>query len=83
MAHEAVLYELYQVNPSALLVLLEPYIMLIVCSSVIRFQVVVLSFYKQILAQNTSVLADVNEDNFDRAFGFLRPSQPALFLSWS
>lgn len=39
-----------------------------------RFQVVVLSAYKQILAQSTDVLADIDEDNFDRAFGFLRPS---------
>jgi len=42
-------------------------------TSYTRFQVVVLSAYKQILAQSTSVLADIDEDNFDRAFGFLRP----------
>lgn len=39
-----------------------------------RFQVVVLSAYKQILAQSASVLSEIDEDNFDRAFGFLRPS---------
>ncbi|KDQ55196.1 hypothetical protein JAAARDRAFT_196058 [Jaapia argillacea MUCL 33604] len=38
-----------------------------------RFLVVVLSAYKQIRAQNVHVLADVDEDNFDRAFAFLRP----------
>ena len=38
-----------------------------------RFQVVVLSAYKQICAQNTNVLSDIDEDNFDRALGFLRP----------
>jgi flavin-dependent dehydrogenase len=42
-------------------------------TSYTRFQVVVLSAYKQILAQSTNVLADIDEDNFDRAFGFLRP----------
>ena len=38
-----------------------------------RFQVVVLSAYKQICAQSTNVLSDIDEDNFDRALGFLRP----------
>jgi flavin-dependent dehydrogenase len=42
-------------------------------TSYTRFQVVVLSFYKQIIAQSANILADINEDNFDRAFGFLRP----------
>jgi flavin-dependent dehydrogenase len=42
-------------------------------TSYTRFQVVVLSSYKQILAQSTHVLSDIDEDNFDRAFGFLRP----------
>ncbi|KAG6866218.1 hypothetical protein C0991_007243 [Blastosporella zonata] len=36
-------------------------------------QVVVLSAYKQIRAQNTDVLCDIDEDNYDRAFSFLRP----------
>lgn len=38
-----------------------------------RFQVVVLGAYKQICAQSTNVLSDIDEDNFDRALGFLRP----------
>ncbi|PCH36715.1 FAD/NAD(P)-binding domain-containing protein [Wolfiporia cocos MD-104 SS10] len=38
-----------------------------------RFLVVVLSAYKQIHAQSTNVLADIEEDNFDKAFAFLRP----------
>lgn len=41
-----------------------------------RFQVVVLSAYKQIRAQNVDVLSDISEDNYDRAFAFLRPSEP-------
>jgi len=40
-----------------------------------RFQVVVLSAYKQIRAQNISVLSDIDEDNYDRAFAFFRPGQ--------
>lgn len=39
----------------------------------IRFQVVVLSAYKQMRAQSSDVLSDVDEDNFDRAFTLLRP----------
>ncbi|KAF5348355.1 hypothetical protein D9758_010922 [Tetrapyrgos nigripes] len=38
-----------------------------------RFLVVVWAAYKQMKAQSSPVLADVNEDNFDRAFDFLRP----------
>ncbi|KII95738.1 hypothetical protein PLICRDRAFT_129672 [Plicaturopsis crispa FD-325 SS-3] len=44
-----------------------------VATSYTRFQVVVLSAYKQIRAQSTNVLSDIDEDNFDRAFSFLRP----------
>ncbi|KAG6857719.1 hypothetical protein H0H87_004135 [Tephrocybe sp. NHM501043] len=44
-----------------------------VSTSYTRFQIVVLSAYKQIRAQNTDVLCDVDEDNYDRAFAFLRP----------
>ncbi|TFK44724.1 hypothetical protein BDQ12DRAFT_673465 [Crucibulum laeve] len=38
-----------------------------------RFLLVVMSAYKQIRAQTINVLADVDEDNFDRAFDILRP----------
>ncbi|KAI0364421.1 FAD/NAD-P-binding domain-containing protein [Pilatotrama ljubarskyi] len=38
-----------------------------------RFLIVVLSAYKQIRSQSEGVLADVDEDNFDKAFSFLRP----------
>lgn len=41
----------------------------------IRFQVVVLSAYKQMRAQSVDVLSDVDEDNFDRAFTYLRPGK--------
>jgi hypothetical protein len=41
--------------------------------SVSRFTVVVLGVYKQIHAQESSVLSDIDEDNFDRAFDFIRP----------
>ncbi|KAJ7690717.1 FAD binding domain-containing protein [Mycena rosella] len=44
-----------------------------VSTSYTRFQVVVLSAYKQIRAQSVDVLSDIDEDNFDRAFAFLRP----------
>jgi hypothetical protein len=40
-----------------------------------RFQVVVLSAYKQIRAQSDDILSDINEDNYDRAFSFLRPGE--------
>ncbi|KAJ7072617.1 FAD binding domain-containing protein [Mycena amicta] len=44
-----------------------------VSTSYTRFQVVVLSAYKQIRSQSDDVLSDINEDNFDRAFAYLRP----------
>ncbi|KAJ7594636.1 hypothetical protein C8J56DRAFT_443917 [Mycena floridula] len=44
-----------------------------VAISYTRFQVVVLSAYKQMRAQNTDVLCDLDENNFDRAFAYLRP----------
>lgn len=45
-----------------------------------RFQVVVLSAYKQLRAQNMNILSDVNEDNYDRAFAFLRPGKQNLLV---
>ncbi|GJE91513.1 FAD/NAD(P)-binding domain-containing protein [Phanerochaete sordida] len=44
-----------------------------VAISYTRFLVVVLSAYKQIRAQSTHVLADIDEDNFDKAFAYFRP----------
>ncbi|KAF5386114.1 hypothetical protein D9615_002277 [Tricholomella constricta] len=44
-----------------------------VSTSYTRFQVVVMSAYKQIRAQNIDILSDIDEDNYDRAFSFLRP----------
>ena len=38
-----------------------------------RFLMVVLSAYKQIRAQEEPILADFDEDNFDRAFALFRP----------
>ncbi|KIJ65857.1 hypothetical protein HYDPIDRAFT_109904 [Hydnomerulius pinastri MD-312] len=38
-----------------------------------RFQMVVLSAYKQIWATNLDVLNDVDEDDYDRAFASIRP----------
>lgn len=38
-----------------------------------RFLLVVLGAYKQMRAQQTDVLSDVDEDNFDRAFDLIRP----------
>lgn len=45
-----------------------------------RFQVVVLSAYKQIRAQHMDVLSDIDEDNYDRAFAFLRPGLQQVFI---
>jgi len=42
-------------------------------TSYTRFQLVVLSAYKQLRAQNMNILSDIDEDNYDRAFAFLRP----------
>ena len=39
----------------------------------LRFLLVVLGAYKQIRAQSEDVLSDVGEDNFDKAFNYLRP----------
>lgn len=44
-----------------------------VSTSYTRFQMVVLSAYKQIRSQTIDILSDINEDNYDRAFSFLRP----------
>ncbi|THU85054.1 FAD/NAD(P)-binding domain-containing protein [Dendrothele bispora CBS 962.96] len=44
-----------------------------VATSYTRFQVVVLSAYKQIRNQSHDILSDIDENNFDRAFTFLRP----------
>ncbi len=40
-----------------------------------RFQVVVLSAYKQIRSHSDNILCDIDEDNYDRAFLFLRPGK--------
>lgn len=40
-----------------------------------RFLLVVLSAYQQIRNQEKPVLSDFDEDNFDRAFSFFRPSE--------
>ncbi|KAJ6472489.1 putative halogenase [Mycena sanguinolenta] len=42
-------------------------------TSYTRFLLVVLGVYKQIKAQESPVFSDIDEDNFDRAFQFLRP----------
>ncbi|KAF8163918.1 putative halogenase [Mycena galopus ATCC 62051] len=38
-----------------------------------RYLLVVLSAYRQITAQSQPVMSDIDEDNFDRAFDFIRP----------
>jgi hypothetical protein len=49
----------------------------VACATIViiapRFLIVVLSAYKQIRAQSEDVLSGVGEDNFDKAFNFLRP----------
>ncbi|KAJ7056094.1 putative halogenase [Mycena amicta] len=42
-------------------------------ASYTRFMMVVLAAYRQILHQSVPVLTDVAEDNYDRAFSFIRP----------
>ncbi|KAF9484535.1 FAD/NAD(P)-binding domain-containing protein [Pholiota conissans] len=44
-----------------------------IATSYTRFLIVVLSAYKQIRSQVNNVLADIDEDNYDRAFDFFRP----------
>jgi len=44
-----------------------------VTTSFTRYLVIVLSAYKQIRSQKESILADFDEDNFDRALQFFRP----------
>ena len=44
-----------------------------------RFQIVVLSAYKQIRSQSDDILSDIDEDNYDRAFNYLRPGSPVSF----
>ena len=39
------------------------------------FLMVVMGAYKQMRAQSEPVLSDIGEDNFDRAFDFLRPGE--------
>ena len=46
-----------------------------------NFLLVVLSAYRQIRHQDESVLADINEDNFDRAFSLFRPSKNPYLLN--
>ncbi|KAJ6604020.1 FAD/NAD-P-binding domain-containing protein [Mycena sp. CBHHK59/15] len=42
-------------------------------TSYTRFLLVVLSAYRQITSQSVPVLSDIDEDNFDRAFDFIKP----------
>ncbi|KAF7318411.1 hypothetical protein HMN09_00350300 [Mycena chlorophos] len=42
-------------------------------TSYTRFMMVVLAAYRQILHQTLPALSDVEEDNYDRAFSFIRP----------
>ncbi|KIK43258.1 hypothetical protein CY34DRAFT_791518 [Suillus luteus UH-Slu-Lm8-n1] len=44
-----------------------------IATSYTRFLLVVLGTYKQIRNQSMSVMSDVDEDNFDRAFDLIRP----------
>lgn len=46
-----------------------------------RFLIVVLSAYKQMRAQQSPILQDVDEENFDRAFALIRPRERSLFVT--
>lgn len=48
-----------------------------------RFLLVVLSALKQIRKQYEPVLSDFDEEGFDKAFSFFRPSTTFLFTIWS
>ena len=69
MAYTPGINELYKVFHVVCSFILFVYVYLF------RFQVVVLSAYKQIRAQSDDILSDINEDNYDRAFSFLRPGE--------
>lgn len=47
-----------------------------------RLLLVVLSAYKQMRNQHEAVLSDFEEDNFDRAFDFFRPSKACRLISY-
>lgn len=40
-----------------------------------RYMMVVLAAYRQLTSQNEPVLSDVDEDNYDRAFEFIKPGR--------
>ena len=48
----------------------------------LRFQIVVLSAYKQIRSQSDDILSDIDEDNYDRAFNYLRPGKSVSFVAF-
>ncbi|KAJ3757385.1 hypothetical protein EV360DRAFT_95249 [Lentinula raphanica] len=53
-----------------------------VAVSYTRFQVVVLSAYKQMRAQTADVLSDIDEDDYDMAFTFSRPGQQSHYIRY-
>ena len=76
MAHSACGDELYSVG------IVAEFIFFLLSSDDIgcRFQIVVLSAYKQIRSQSADILSDIDEDNYDRAFNFLRPGKSHRYL---
>lgn len=50
--------------------------------TMLRFQIVVLSAYKQIRSQSDDILSDIDEDNYDRAFNYLRPGKSVSFVAF-
>ncbi|KAJ7501502.1 putative halogenase [Mycena galericulata] len=50
-------------------------------TSYTRFLLVVLSAYRQITSQSVPVLSDIDEDNFDRAFDFIRPGTYTAYFT--
>lgn len=47
----------------------------------LRFLLVVLSAYKQMQQQSRPVLADIDEDNFDKAFSLFRPGMQHFLIT--
>lgn len=49
-----------------------------------RFLMVVISAYQQMRNQKEPVLSELGEDNFDRAFSFVKPGKvPPILLAFS
>jgi hypothetical protein len=76
LAHEKIFVELHKVYSvvDGLFYLLTK----VSCATLSRFQMVVISAYKQIRSTDLDILNDIDEDNYDRAFAAFRPGAVLL-----